>query len=401
MKEGEFDINTLQTPSFVLDKQELERSINSFDTSLKSCFVSHLIGYSVKTNSLPYLLSVVRDNGCYAEVVSFNEYNLALKVGFLPNHIIYNGPLKSKETFLKAIADHAIVNIETWREIEWLEEGSERFADEVEVGLRININISKVSPDDEDTSDDDSRFGFNIESGDFQKALDAIANIKNVKISGIHTHREPKTRSVSFYQNVIRYIQDAVRPISDTLRYWDLGGGFFGPMPGKPTFDDYCHGFYDVMEPWARKLTIIVEPGNAIVASAFRYVTTVIDVKHHDNKVFVTTDGTRNDIDPFFHKNDYFKNFLYKNEKSEISEYPQVVGGLSCLEYDRLFTIPPKKRLLSVGDNIIYDRVGAYTMTLTPLFIHYFPKVYMYDNGILSVIRDEWTEKEFLQKSEM
>ena len=49
---------------------------------------------------------------------------------------------------------------------------------------------------------------------------------------------------------------------------------------------------------------------------------------------------------------------------------------------------------------MVFHRVGAYTMSLTPMFIHYLPIIYLKDvNGHLSVIRDEWCEEEFIQKS--
>ena len=79
---------------------------------------------------------------------------------------------------------------------------------------------------------------------------------------------------------------------------------------------------------------------------------------------------------------------------------PQVVSGLTCLEYDRMFTIPAGERKLNIGDRVIFHRVGAYTMSLTPLFIHYFPTIYLRDsNDHLSVIREEWCEDDFIQKS--
>lgn len=387
----------LHTPYFILDKEDLTGNIKSFDSALAEYFNRHVIGYSVKTNSLPYVLKLVRDNNCYAEVVSYHELALALKTGFKPQHIIYNGPLKSKETFLQAVVNGAIVNIETWREIEWLRELPKE--GNYKVGIRININISKVSPADEAGDDDNSRFGFSIETGELRRAVDEIVGTGNVRIAGIHTHREPKTRSVGFYQNVIEYIQQAIDFLAPDLEYWDLGGGFFGPMPGKPTFADYAKGFYSAMKPWAKQLNIIVEPGNAIVASSFDYVTEVIDVKQHDEKIFVTTNGTRNDIDPFFHKSQYFNEIIYKGTGTAIADKPQVVGGLTCLEYDRLFTIEAGKKALEAGDIIIYRRVGAYTMALTPLFIHYFPTVYMKDGGNLSVIRKEWNEDDFLNEN--
>lgn len=112
----------LKTPCFVLNEQDLVDNIIGFREALSSKFDQNIIGYSVKTNSLPYALKLANEYGCYAEVVSYHEYELALKMGFDQKHIVYNGPMKSKESFLKAVQDGALVNIECWREIEWLKE---------------------------------------------------------------------------------------------------------------------------------------------------------------------------------------------------------------------------------------------------------------------------------------
>ena len=106
----------LDTPCFILDEKELVRNISEFRTALASKFRNPVIGYSVKTNSLPIVLRLAKEQGCFAEVVSFHEYELALRVGFDKRHIIYNGPMKSKETLLQAIKDGAMVNVECWRE---------------------------------------------------------------------------------------------------------------------------------------------------------------------------------------------------------------------------------------------------------------------------------------------
>ncbi len=385
----------LQTPCFILDEEELVRNINEFQAALESRFKSPVIGYSAKTNSLPAVLRLAKEHGCYAEVVSYHEYRLALKVGFDRRHVIYNGPLKSKETFLQAIRDGAMVNVECWREIEWLRDlpQDQHFG----VGVRLNINISKVSPEDEANSDDDSRFGFAYESGDFGRAIDEILAIENVGIVGIHTHREPKTRSVGFYQRVIAYVSDIIIRSRLKLEYWDLGGGFFGIMPGKPSYQQYVDGFFEALPEGLRHLKIVVEPGNAVVASAFDYLMQVIDVKSHDGRIYVCTDGTRNDVDPFFHKSDYFKDFLWKDsEERSLADKVQVVSGLSCLEYDRLFELSKGDPELKCGDRILFHRVGAYTMSLSPLFIHYFPNVYLLRDGQYSLIREEWDVDQFI-----
>ena len=136
------------TPCFILDTGELTRSIRGFQKALGHCFARYAVGYSVKTNSLPYCLGVAKEQGCHAEVVSADEYELALLCGYDHAHIIYNGPMKSRETFLDAVTNGSIVNIETHRELEWLKELPK---DKVYgIGLRLNINITQVSPDDAD-----------------------------------------------------------------------------------------------------------------------------------------------------------------------------------------------------------------------------------------------------------
>lgn len=386
----------LQTPAFILKEDELRGDISGFQKALSSRFSESIVGYSVKTNSLPYSLSIAREEGCYAEVVSYHEYALAIKCGFDKSHIIYNGPLKSKETFLDAITNGAIVNLETWREIEWLRELPED--NTWEVGIRLNIDISQVSPEDADHEEDDSRFGFSAESGDLAEALSRVRSLSYVKLTGLHIHRTSKARRVSFYSHSIQYALEVIDSYGIDLSYIDIGGGYFGPMAGKPTFEDYAGAIQEALGDKYADLKVIVEPGNALVASAYDYIMSVIDVKQHNHKTYVTTDGTRNDVDPFFHKSSYFWTPLIKGD-TEKSVAPQVIGGLTCLEYDRLMELEPGTTSLRAGDRIYLERVGAYTMALTPLFIHYFPIIYSRRGDSYRVIRQEWGEEEFIQKS--
>lgn len=389
----------LQTPCFILDETKLKEGIKGFKSALDTYFSSTIIGYSVKTNPLPYCLKLARQYGCFAEVVSYHEYNLALKCGFDKDHIIYNGPMKSKESFLDAIVNGAIVNVEAFRELEWLRELP---LDKVyPIGIRLNIDISQISPEDENHENDNSRFGFSAESSDFEKALTIISQIEQVRLAGIHTHRTSKTRSLDFYKNAIIYTQQVIEKYKLNLDYWDLGGGYYGIMPNKPTYLQYAQAFADALKEDNKALTIIVEPGNALTALAFDYVSTVIDTKYHNHQYFITIDGSRIDLDPLFHKSDYFKSFEYEagNEAIVVDE-KQLVCGCTCLENDRLFEMGGGQRLLQPGDRIWYSRVGAYTLCLTPLFIRYFPCVFLRDlNGNLSLIREEWTENEFVSKS--
>lgn len=384
------------TPCFVLDVDELKRSITGFSDALKSNFKKSVVGYSVKTNSTPFCLQKANEFGAYAEVVSHDEYELALLCGFSKDRIIYNGPMKSKETFVDAVSHGAIVNIETKRELQWLESLDAGKA--YNVGIRLNINISQVSPDDADGDNDDSRFGFSETSGELAEAIERIDRLPNVKLAGLHIHRTAHSRSIRFYENSVRYACEVISWHNLNLDYLDVGGGYFGIFPNVPTYRQYSDAFRDVLKQFGlENVCVIVEPGNALVASCFSFVTGVIDVKKvGDERWFITTDGSRNDIDPFFHKSGYLDEEIYMHDSPSVGQ--QIVSGCTCLEYDRLFSLA-NKPLLGVGDRIVYHNVGAYTMCLSPLFICYFTKIYAIEGGRCRLIREKWTAKEFVQKS--
>ena len=393
-------ITELETPCFILDNEEFERSIYGFKKALDNNFKKSIIGYSVKTNSLPYCLCLARDMGCYAEVVSHDEYELALLCGYSKDHIIYNGPIKSKETFLDAIINGAIVNIEAKREINWLKELPKDKC--YNIGVRININISKIAIDDAIGDNDFGRFGLSDETNELKNTLEAITSIQNIKINGLHLHRSPHTRSVDFYKKLIIYASDIINKYNLKLDFIDIGGGYFGIFKDKPTYQNYCDAIYDTLkEHNLENLTIIVEPGMAILASSFSFISKVIDSKQIETDLYIhTTDGSRNDIDPLFKKTDYIKEIIYSNKTDRDIVLEQVITGCSCIEFDKIFTLN-NKQILEVNDIIIYKNVGAYTMCLSPLFIRYFPNVYLYDNNSYKIIRNKWSANEYIQQSKI
>ena len=387
-------LHRMKTPYYILNENELDASLNGFKSAIRSKCENSIPSYSVKTNSLPYIIKRAGQMGYFAEVVSDDEYELALYCGFSKDRIVFNGPFKSKDVFIDSIRNGSIVNIETFRELEWL---SQLPDDKVfEVGLRMNINISSISPDDENHIDDNSRFGFSCESGDFDKAISILQSLPNVHLNCIHIHRTSRTRSISFYSNLIDYALGELNKRGIKVRLIDIGGGYFGQMPGKPTYMEYASVISDrIRAHHFESSTVIIEPGNAIVASCLSFVTSVIDVKRHDDRFFITIDGSRIDVDPFFRKRDFFKSFIYESEEGSIAPM-QIIGGCTCLENDRLMELQ-NHRLLSIGDQIHFHRVGAYTMTLTPLFIRYWPEVYVKNDDGIKLVREKFDVKKLIK----
>ena len=373
------NFNDLQTPCFILDEGELRRLYRGFRDALGANFAASEVAYSVKTNSNPALLKVLLEEGATAEVVSDTEYDLATSLGF--KRIIFNGPAKGKEHFFKALRDGQVVNIDSKRELKWLEELPSDI--QASVGLRVNVSL----PEDETYS----RFGF--DQPELASAIQHISRLPNVNLAGLHLHRTSKSRSLEVYRTIAEKAAWVIKTFGVQPEYIDIGGGYFGDMPGKPSFTDYAATLAEGLRdfPGAR---IIVEPGNALCAGVFTFVSSVLDVKTIQGETVAVCDGSRNDIDPFFRKTDYFKNFPTVEPGRAIVPSQTVVGS-TCLENDRLFHLENAPEL-RVGDRITFANTGAYTMALSPLFIRYFPRVYVLAEGQYRLASEQWGAQDYL-----
>lgn len=383
----------LKTPYFIIDKKTLNDGVKKLKNALKSSWGNTIIGYSYKTNSLPWIIKYFKEQGCYAEVVSDDEYNLARSTGIEKNHIIYNGVAKSKETFLTAIKDHAIVNIDAEYEIHWLDELQ---GDNFEIGIRVNFDLESKCPGQTQCGIDGERFGFCYENGELKKAIEKI-NKKGIKIVGLHLHKSSKTRMPDIYRIIAEISVEIARAYNLNLKYIDIGGGFFGGLDNKPSFPEYFNMVSDVLRQQFNpdNTALIVEPGMALIGAAVDYVTTVLDIKKTNRNTFVITDGSRIQIDPLMTKSSYFYDVIKIDSQYREKLKKQIVSGFTCMEHDRLFELKEEGQLVS-GDRIIYHKVGAYTMCLSPLFIKWFPDIYIKSEEKIDKIRKKWETIDYI-----
>ena len=383
-------VRYLQTPYFVVHQSKLEQAILSAQNAVAQYWPNSIIGYSVKTNSMPWLLRYMRERGLYAEVVSDDEYLLAKHCGYTENTIIYNGIAKNKETFIEAIEKSALVHIDSWRELQWLKElNPER---SYSVGLRVNFDLESMCPGETACGNEGGRFGFCIEDGEFERALSCLNVLPYVTLSSLHLHCSTKTRSLKVYQSIAKTACKIAKQYNLKLKFLDIGGGFFGGMTGKPQFADYLRVLQENLSQWfcPEETTIVIEPGISLVGAPISYVTTVVDVKKTTYHHFVITDGSRTHIDPLMHKSAYFYDIARRGTEAGSPMEEQVLCGFTCMETDR-FMVWENLSPLCVGDEIRFCKVGAYTMNLASQFIRYFPAVYLEENGELREIQKKWS----------
>lgn len=387
----------MKTPYFLISRKEFDRNVALLKTAIDRHWKNTIVGYSVKSNGMPWVLKYMKGQGFYGEVVSDDEYALAKACGFPINKIIYNGIAKDEDSFKEAISGGAIVNVDSWREVRWVKELPASI--EKKIGLRVNFDLEKMCPGLTAGGLEGSRFGLNFENGDLKKAAEELSSLPNCRIVGLHLHNSIPTRSLDAYCAISKKACEIARVLKLDLEYVDIGGGFFGGLENRPNYMNYFAIIADALvEQFDKeKVTLIVEPGQSILATAISYVTSVVDVKDTVYNRFVITDGGRTQIDPMFRKTSHFFEISAEGYESRVTHPKQVVSGFTCVEGDRLFTLFDQPELRE-GDNIVYHKVGAYTYTSASNFIKFLPAIYLENEEDIVMVATKWEAEDFMRK---
>lgn len=380
------------TPFYIMHPDVYEENVKAFTAAIRKRYEKLIVGYSFKTNYVPALCLKAEQLGCYAEVVSDMEMDLALSLGF--KKIIFNGPIKRDEALNKAIKAGAIINIDAEYEVDFLcRYHQEHPEQEIKLGLRLNVLLT----DENGNSVVQNglrcgRFGFphDILSRNVQKLSDA-----GIKIISVHGHTSSSDRAVMNYQVISDYMLRVCEEFElNDIEYFDIGGGYFGAAPegldltGRPKYEDYANIVVDRVEKsdWFNKCkpSIVIEPGSSVVSNVFKYFTKVYQIKHIGDKNFVMVDGTVFDVKPTMHSNNLPYVVISNSEDGDEMVYDVV--GSTCMEKDIILKDVPLKGL-KAGDYIEIRGVGAYTICLTPTFINYLAPIVSIEKDEMKVVR--------------
>jgi diaminopimelate decarboxylase len=387
----------IPTPAFVVDEPLLALFAERFESALERHWPNSILSYSFKTNALPWLISYLRERGVWAEVVSDHEYELALALGYPPERIVYNGPVKGRERLRAALAAGSIVNLDAKREVEWAAELGRELPDaQLAVGLRVNWDLEARVPGESTTGAAGSRFGFNVDNGELDEAI-ARLRAGGVRLAGLHMHRNSRTQAVDVYRASATLAAELIAERGLELDWVDIGGGFFGSVDGSPTFDDYVGAIRECLagavDPARTRL--IVEPGGSLTAVPIEFHASVVDVKWVGDSRFVVTDTSRTDLDPLFRRRRPFAVDLTTTSTATVPS--QIVSGFTCMEDDRLLTLEDAPEL-RVGDRLVFRNVGAYTMSYQSTFIELPPAVYVRDAaGAYTQVRERASVADYLR----
>lgn len=378
------------TPFFLIREELLSQNITDFRKALDELWPNSIIAYSVKTNSLPWILKWMNGHGVYAEVVSDEEYEHAILSGYSEQNIVFNGPIKGTEQVRRALKHGSIVNIDSRREEVLIEK--ERPYNNGQLGIRVNIDPTIFMEKDVGYQEDGFRFGYSDDNGELLRVIKTLEKVYENRRIGLHVHVNSITRSLRVYRMIAQYTSKIIEKYKLDPPYVDIGGGFFGGVPGKTTPREYIQTIQEEFEKAIdiSKVKLIIEPGSAAIGSAVELHTSVVDVKDTKFARIVTTDGSRIHIDPVWLK----KSYTYSTNAKKPSINKQVICGYTCMDHDRMMVLENEPEL-SIGDRIVYQRVGNYTVTLGGAFIKPLPPVYAMVNGEIEVARKKMSIEEY------
>ena len=394
-------LETFGDAVYLVDRATFTDNVTRFRAAFQSRYERTNLGYSVKTNYLPYFCLTASALGCYAEVVSEMEYALVRALGIPGERIIVNGPYKPASFLWRALEEGAVVNLDAPYELAALEErasSTERSGRTWRLGIRCNVEIGGARV---------SRFGFDAEAGAAKPVAARARALPGVDLVALHAHVCTSERSVAEYGE----LADKLLGVADDLfgegapEMLNLGGGFFSEMPeamrasfkGRiPTFDEYGEALGARMaNRYGRSgPELVLEPGLAILATAMHFACVVLDVKSLGARTIVSMSGSIYDIKPTKSRRRLPMRVIRRNLGQEVTCRGADLAGYTCMEDDLLYE--GYDGPIAAGDVVVFDNVGAYTVVLKPPFIETCAPVVAYDeaSGTFEVLKREETDSD-------
>src|SRR5882762_6296575 len=326
-------VREFASPLFVFSAARIAANIDrlqlgaaAVDRPIKFCYAS-------KANSNMAILKTVLESGIDVEVNSGGELFKALRVGFRPDQIIFNGTSKSDEEIDEAVrAGIYAINVDSVYEIGLVEESVRRLKAKGEaisparISLRLVPEIGTRSHLGLQTALLTSKFGISS-----SEVLDAfrrsLVNPDLIFVRGIHIHVGSQTPDVepfaAAFKSMWEHLVTLHNETGHTLEHINLGGGIpVNYLRDRTQADQLPEHERDMLgaslepadvlsaalrvaresardadaEHLLDKLTILLEPGRSIIADAGLVLTTVRNIKRRPETgdIWLLTDAGYN-----------------------------------------------------------------------------------------------------------
>ena len=402
-----------ETPLFVFSEARIKHNVNRLKKAQEVIGCPLKVCYAAKANSNMAILRAVKEAGSDIEVNSGGELYKALKIGFRPEQIIFNGTSKTEKELSEAInAGIYAIQADSLYEIELIEKVAKELDKVANVSLRLVPEIETDTMHGLQTALLTSKFG--MMQSEVYAAFRRWHESAFLNLCGIHLHLGSQNPSPEPYFEAFKTLFESLLEIyNDTgkkISHINLGGGFpVNYLRDKSQVEDFSEAQIDYfsasLEPaevllgaWEtvknsaeeadavdllENLTLLLEPGRSVIADAGIILTTVRNHKERPIHNLFADRRTPNNQDSWLLTDAGFNIMLsmetYKwyyhlisaSRAGEPHETPYKLAGPLCDGGDVYFDIEggsrlPDYRLLpenvQPGEVLALLNVGAYSL---------------------------------------
>ncbi len=360
------------TPLVVYDVAQIRKQFNALKQAFVAGQVDYAISYASKAFTSIAIYQVINELGGHIDVVSGGELYTALKAGFPTEKISFHGNNKTKDELLMAVKNNVgVIILDNFHEIELLKQVLHETNKKVQVMLRITPGVSAHTHEYDQTGQEDSKFGFDVRSGQAEKAFLQVEAEEQMELIGLHAHIGSQILETEGFNLEVEKLMQLVQEWKQKYDYQpqvlNLGGGFGirytakDRVIGLGTFvEQIIASVRTLAEQYQLNVPAIwVEPGRSIVGEAGYSLYTVGSRKDVPGLTpYVTVDGGMGDnIRPALYQAEY-EALVAKRPEAEPVETVHLAGRY-CESGDILIDqayLPKTKP----GDVIAVLATGAY-----------------------------------------
>ncbi|XP_067908847.1 antizyme inhibitor 2-like [Heterodontus francisci] len=332
--------------------------------------------YAVKCNSSKPVVQILAQMGTGFDCASKNEIALIQDIGVPAERIIYANPCK-ENSHIKYAASHGVQMMTFDNEDELPKVAMSHPT--AKMVLRIATNDSKSDlPLTE-------KFGASINECN---GLMEQAKALNVDITGVSFHVGSGCTDPNAFTQAIaeaRLVFDIGTNLGFCMNFLDIGGGFPGSDGVKVLFEEITaviNPALDLYFPEESEVQIIAEPGRYYVASSFTLAVNIItrriiktaqssssdeETENKETIMYHLNDGVFGVLIIYSQMSGTVKPLLYKKYCPDQQLYNTRVWGPTLAEEDHI-SDQWKLPKLEIGDWLIFQNMGAYTISLSSNF---------------------------------
>jgi len=284
------------TPVYVYSRRHLIEAYREITAAWRGR--SHLVCFSMKSNSAAAVVRTLVEAGSGVDVVSGGELYRALRAGAPADRIVFAGVGKTEREIVEGIeAGILFFTVESFPELELIDRTARRLGKTAPIALRVTPDVDPKTHRYITTGKAENKFGLDREAAlDFYRRCRELPGVDPV---GIHMHIGSQILDPAPFREGVKRLVALLKKLKGegiSLKYLDIGGGMGISYRGEdpPPASAYAAALRPLLQ--GLRLTVILEPGRFITGNAGALVVSVLQVKKKARQYFVIADGAMNDL---------------------------------------------------------------------------------------------------------